>query len=368
MVSKTDSFKCPSCGADMQLDRSTGLLHCNICNRNDNVYTEDEEIVDYNFENIVGDPENSNWGIKTNKVSCEKCKAVFLYTEGRTPAVCAFCGSQSLTVSDPGPVMKPDFIVPFKSDVTKSVSLLTKWIKRKVLAPRSLKKDLKGISLNGVYIPFWSFDSDTKSVYTGQAGEKFKENETATSTVKGKTETNTRTVNKMRYRFVSGSYDHKFKDLLYNDSQFNQKVLKKLEPFKLNESIKYEPRLIEVYGVEQYNTGLIGIWERARDFMRKYIQREVTNTIKRGSDMAGKINISTKYAEIKHRILLLPVWISTYGYKGKTYTAYLNGQTGAISGKSPKSFLRVAILILIIAAALATLYFFLLSPLIFPKK
>jgi DNA-directed RNA polymerase subunit RPC12/RpoP len=368
MAIATDNYKCPSCGADMHLDQSNGMLHCNICNRNDETYTEDEEIVEYNFENAVNTPENNEWGLKTNKISCGKCKSFFIYPEGRTPAVCAYCGSQSLTLMEPSPTMRPDFLIPFKHDVNKSVSAITKWIKRKILAPGPLKNDFKGISFYGVYIPYWSFESETKSTYTGQAGDKYKDNETTTATVKGKTEAKTQKVSKLRWRFVSGSYDRKFKDVLYNDSQFNQKMLKKLEPFKLNELVKYETKLIEGFAAENYKTGLIGIWERAKDFMRKSIQREVHSTIKRGSDLVGKINISTKYTDIKYRLLLLPVWISSYAYKGKTYTAYINGQTGEIKGRSPKSPLRIAILVLIIAASLAALYFFVLSPLVFAKK
>lgn len=368
MVSKANSFKCPSCGADMQLNPSAGILHCNICNRNDEIYTEDEEIVDFSFDNVINDPENNNWGVKTNMISCGKCKSSFIYPEGRTPAICAFCGSQIFTVTDPSLTMRPDYLVPFKNDINKSFSILNKWIKRKLLAPRPLKKELKGVGINGAYIPYWVFESDTNSKYTGQAGDKYKENETSTSTVKGKTETKTKRVSKIRWHFVSGSYDHKYKDILYNDSQFNQRVLKKLEPFKLNELIQYEPRLIEGIAVEHYKTGLKAVWERARDFMRKSIQHEICNTIKRGSNVVGKVNISTKYKDIKYRLLLFPVWVATYGYKGKIFTAYINGQTGVIIGKSPKSFLKILIGIIVIVAVLAALYFLLLSPLLVPKK
>jgi hypothetical protein len=360
MAPENNSFKCPSCGEDMQLNTSSGTLHCNFCNRNEETYTADEEIIDLDFGSIENDADKNNWGVPVKTVFCGKCKCRLVVPEGSIASFCSFCGSENISPSDELSGLRPDFLIPFKTDSQKALSLLQKWIKKRKLAPMPLKREYNNLNMRGIYVPCWSFDSATQSVYTGQAGDKFKADETSTSTSNGKTETKTRKAHKIRWRFISGSYDRKFKDLIYNDSIFDGKTLEKLEPYKLNELMKYEPRLIQGFAVEHCAAGLKPVWERARDFMRKSIQRQVYNTIKRGCDTVGKTNISTKYTDIAFRLMLLPLWISSYVFRNKTYYIYINGQTGVLIGNSPKSFWKIACIIFIIAAILAGLYFLLL--------
>ncbi len=42
--------------------------------------------------------------------------------------------------------------------------------------------------MNGIYVPFWTFDAATDSRYTGQRGEHYYETRTVTVTVNGKSE------------------------------------------------------------------------------------------------------------------------------------------------------------------------------------
>ena len=44
--------------------------------------------------------------------------------------------------------------------------------------------------------------------------------------------------------------------------------------------------------------------------------------------------------------MLLPVWISAYRYRDKVYRFLINGQTGEVSGESPKSWWKIAFLVL----------------------
>ena len=55
----------------------------------------------------------------------------------------------------------------------------------------------------------------------------------------------------------------------------------------------------------------------------------------------------------------VPVWISSFKYKEKTYQFAVNGQTGKVGGKAPVSALRVILAILIGTGILVGLYFLL---------
>ena len=52
---------------------------------------------------------------------------------------------------------------------------------------------------------------------------------------------------------------------------------------------------------------------------------------------------------------MLPVWMSSFVYKGKVYQFMVNGRTGRVSGRTPISPLRVAVAILIGIAVIGLL-------------
>jgi hypothetical protein len=57
--------------------------------------------------------------------------------------------------------------------------------------------------------------------------------------------------------------------------------------------------------------------------------------------------------------VLLPLWIGTYHYQGKEYKVYVNGQTGKVIGEKPRDWLKTALIITSIAAALLVVLAFL---------
>ena len=46
--------------------------------------------------------------------------------------------------------------------------------------------------------------------------------------------------------------------------------------------------------------------------------------------------------------MLLPVWVSAYRFRNKTYRFLVNGQTGEVAGESPLSWQRVTFLVIAI--------------------
>ena len=60
--------------------------------------------------------------------------------------------------------------------------------------------------------------------------------------------------------------------------------------------------------------------------------------------------------------LMMPIWLSSYQYKGKIYRFMVNGQTGNVGGETPISPLRVTIAVLFSLVVIAFLcYFFILE-------
>ena len=77
------------------------------------------------------------------------------------------------------------------------------------------------------------------------------------------------------------------------------------------------------------------------------------------ADRADSIRFSTLYSNITYKYILVPTWISSFKYKDKTYQFAINGQTGKLGGKAPVSVWRVLLAILVGAATLFALYYYL---------
>ena len=357
-LSSSESFKCPSCGADMRFDPASGRLKCDYCEREEIIDANNEDIVEYDFDSAENDDSLRDWGTHTKTIQCSNCGGTTIVPAEQRTVACSFCGSPKVLAIDELPGIKPESLIPFKIDDGSAKQLFKKWIGKRKFAPSSLKKNVRTDNLNGVYIPYWSYDTNTQSFYTGQAGDYYYVPETYTTTVNGRTETRTRQVRKIRWRFVSGTYDKSFDDIIFNDSgNVDQSIIETIEPFMLNELLRYNPKFLAGFEAERYKTGLKAVWERAKQRIASILRRDITAIILRGCDEVGKLNVNTNYKDIKYKHMLLPVWISSYTYRSKLYNFYINGQTGEVQGRAPKSVLKVTALIVGIAAILVAAYF-----------
>ena len=359
-LTNSDSFKCPSCGADMRFDPASGKLKCDFCEREEAIEANNEDIEEYDFNAAENDESLSDWGTITRTVQCDNCGGTTVVPAGQTTVTCAFCGSPKVVAREELPGIKPESLIPFKVDEDKAKGLFKNWIKKRRFAPSALKKSLRTDNLKGVYIPYWSYDTNTRSVYSGQAGDYYYVPETYTVTVNGRTEVRTRQVQKIRWRFVSGTYDKSFDDLIFNDSgNVDQRILEQIEPFMLNELLQYNPRFLAGFVAERYKNGLKAVWEKAKARIASILRSDITSIIKRSADVVGALNVNTTYKDIKYKLMLLPVWISSYTFREKVYNFYINGQTGEVQGRAPKSFWKIAGLIAAIIAACVAVYFIL---------
>ena len=88
---------------------------------------------------------------------------------------------------------------PFEVTARQAGENFTKWIKGKLFTPSAAKKSARPDAFKGVYLPYWTFDTDTKSRYTARYGidKQVKKQD-------GTTETQTTWYN------TSGLYNHFF--------------------------------------------------------------------------------------------------------------------------------------------------------------
>jgi hypothetical protein len=96
------------------------------------------------------------------------------------------------------------------------------------------------------------------------------------------------------------------------------------------------------FQAEAYQVGLRDGFPIAKTTIDRQIESAVRSDI--GGDHQRIHGVSTQLSDIKFKHVLLPVWISAYRYRDKAYRFVINGQTGEVSGESPKSWIKIALL------------------------
>ena len=65
-----------------------------------------------------------------------------------------------------------------------------------------------------------------------------------------------------------------------------------------------------------------------------------------GYDTYRMMQYHHSFRTVKFKHILLPVWLSSYRYRGKVFRFMVNGESGRVAGEAPLSPLKIALAIL----------------------
>lgn len=327
-------YSCPNCEAALKFIPEKQVLHCDYCDFemeiDGTIGTVEHEFLD----NINSD---SSWNEDAKVVHCDNCGANTVVEELDISFTCPFCGSNSVLETKDLPGIKPHRVVPFKIGADLISQNYSKWLKRKFFVPKKVKDNIPKLKLHGVYLPVWTFDAKTLSLYKGRLGKHY------TTTV-GSGD-NKRTVVKTRYFYISGKELVDFDDLIVNaGSKITQDEINAISPFDTNNSYNYEKSYLVGFSAEHYATNLEEGWNSSKRMMKEDIRCKVLSHYM--YDVISYLNINTTYNDITYKYCLLPIWTGVYSYNNKKYRFIANGETGKVSGKTPISPLKVTFTVL----------------------
>ena len=342
--------KCPNCGATVVYDPETRGILCEYCGYQKALPQPDSDQVISEIDFNSTDNKNSyNWGAQKKAIVCSNCGGESIYDVLETAAVCPFCGSTSVMPAASSDSIAPGGVCPFEIPMNKAGGLFSKWLKGKLFTPSAAKKQAKPDAFKGVYLPYWTFDSMTTSPFTGQAGydRRVKRGDSY--------------VTETSWKPVSGVYQEFIDDqLIVASKRHEDSGVKKAEPFDFNKMVPYRPELVAGFIAERYSVGLQEGWKAAQEAIKNQLRSNIEGHIRTNwhADRAGSVRFATQFDKITYKYILIPVWISSFIYKGKNYQFVVNGQTGKVGGKAPISALRVTIAILIALAIIALIVYF----------
>ncbi|PKP01509.1 MAG: hypothetical protein CVU11_15015 [Bacteroidetes bacterium HGW-Bacteroidetes-6] len=350
---ETLETKCSDCGAILNFAPGTNHLKCQYCGTENEIFSENAQPVEeLDFDKYIAEHVKSEDTIQIATVKCSACGASSTFQPNIASDNCPFCGNPIVIASGTTcSVIKPMSMLPFKITQKEAYEGFRKWIKKLWFAPSALKKFVtQPDKLKGMYIPFWTYDSDTYSRYTGARGTHYYVTETYTENG----QTKTRQVQKTRWTPVSGSVSHFFDDvLIVASNSLPRKYVDKLEPWDFENLTAFDERFLSGFRTETYQIDL----KEGFDLAKKVMDSTIRNMVRRdiGGDEQRIYSVSTQYSNITFKHLLLPIWISAYRFKKKVYRFLVNGRTGEVQGERPYSFWKIFFFVLGILAVIAGL-------------
>ena len=249
----------------------------------------------------------------------------------------------------------PAFVVPFTWGRERVESRLKRWVgSRGVFAPAALKEAaLEG--LRGVYVPAWLYGAVGEADYSASIGEEYTRVETYTTTdSKGRTVARTRTKTYTEWRPLSGRYEGWLVDFLVSASEgLSNRDLQSLEPFDLRALRRYDPRALAGWLAEQATVDRAACMGDARSEASDRLGEKLSRFMP--GDKHRSLRFSAEFREETASLVLLPVWIGTarYGKEGEQIRLLLNGHSGEVVGRVPKSPWKIALFILALVGVLA---------------
>ncbi len=320
------SLKCPYCGHETKIDFQTDTVH--------------ELALDDWLHKAVLDTELE----KDKVLHCNNCAAEFTVPANQETQECPFCGSNVVVPTESEQRIPPNGVLPFAIPDKQAREFVTKWLSSRFWAPNDLKTlALKEGRLKGMYLPYWTFDSQTETDYTGQRGEHYYETESYTDSDGNR---QTREVQRTRWYPAAGHVSVHFDDILVLGSgSLPPKHAQRLRTWNLEAVVGYEPKFLVGFQSMRYDVDLATGFTTAQQFMQPTIDGAIRSDI--GGDEQMISSKDTDYLENTFKLLLLPIWVGGYRYRGKSFRFLVNGQTGEIQGEAPISVWKVIIAVIL---------------------
>jgi DNA-directed RNA polymerase subunit RPC12/RpoP len=339
---------CPSCSASIEFNPAAGNLKCPYCGFETEIAEPEGEQGASAQELSFKDAElrhNTEWGIATKTIICKDCSAHTIYDALQVAKECPYCGSHQVMEANDEKTLAPNGVCTFKITPKQASENFQKYVNGKWFMPADAKKSAKPDAFEGMYLPYWTFDTKTSSRYAAEYG--------IDREVKGKGD-EVKIVTD--WKRTEGLFQQDFDDhLVRATNRYDLNILRKIEPFNVKENKLYKPEYLSGFAAERYSIGLDDGWKIAQNDLAEILEKAIEEKIERekGADRVRSLNVSTSYDDITYKYLTLPVWISSFRYKDKPYQFMVNGQTGKVGGNTPVSPIRVAVAVFIVLAIIA---------------
>ena len=307
-------YECPSCGGGLEFDPLLQKVKCPYCES-------EFEVADLKSKDLsLADQPPQE---QMNTYICQSCGGEVLCDESTAATHCPYCDSPVVMKERLGGTLRPDLVVPFRLDKAAAKAALQKHISGKVLLPKCFKSENRIDRIQGMYVPFWLYDTDTDADAAFQA-------------------TRVRRWSDSNYHYTQTKY---YEVLRAGSMQFEavpvdgstkmaDELMESIEPYDLSQGVDFQTAYLTGYIADKYDVESETTQPRAEERIRNSAIEALRDTVT-GYDTVTDTEANVQFRDMRVRYALLPVWILSTHYQGKDYTFAMNGQTGKMVGDLP---------------------------------
>lgn len=332
MATEVTNYQCPACTGPLHFVGSSGKLECDYCGGSYEVAEVEAMLKEKNEKAAAAmkanedskwnmDEFSEDWGNDANGMksySCPSCGAELICDENTAATCCPYCGNQTVVPGQFSGALKPEFVIPFKTDKAQAKEALKDHYKGKRLLPNSFVSENHIEDIQGVYVPFWMFDCEASG-----------DMEFAASTSTKRKHGNKEITTTKHYDVKRSGNLEFYKVPVDASTRMPDGHMDCIEPFKYEElkefSMAYMPGfLADKYDVEAEECG-----KRMQERCSKTFESEVERTVT-GYDsvQTREKNIVVKKGDVHYA--MLPVWMLATKWNDQKFLFAMNGQTGKL--------------------------------------
>jgi len=339
------TFPCERCGADLAFSIGAQQLRCGHCGFEkalaDGAAGEvKENDLDAGLRRQAERRAAGATAIRTSELRCDACGATVVFEGTVTSTACAYCGEplQRDRVHRSPDRIPVDGLLTFGVPAETARTSLATWVSGRWFAPNEfLRRGVDG-RLEGVYLPYFTFDAMTATRYAGERGDHF--------WVESGSGNQRRREQRTRWSPAGGAFQRFFDDVLVPAVQaLPRPLLESLEPWPLGGVIPFAPAALAGKLAHTYDVELGQASAAARRRIDAALEAEVRDRI--GGDEQRVQTLQTAYDGLTYKHLLLPVWLLAYRYHGKSYRVAVNACTGEVHGERPWSPWKIGMALLL---------------------
>ncbi|XXT62922.1 hypothetical protein WMF28_17190 [Sorangium sp. So ce590] len=290
------------------------------------------------------------------QLECETCGASLRIEADQRTAACPYCASPAVVERAPSndrPL--PHFVLGFTMTRESAQGAVTAWLGKRSLFVQSSVKRGTIDAIRGVYTPAYLYSAMAQTRYAAQIGENYQETETYTTTDdKGNSVTRTRVVTRTEHRHLEGQHATYVMDVLVVASRAVQNAeLEAIEPFDLRTMRRYTPAVLSGWIAEEPTMTQPECYALARREALEKIGRDLAGFMP--GDSHHGLTHETRLDHETLELLYVPLWVLAIRHDPREppFRVLINGQTGAIHGKAPLSWVKIVLAVLLVILLIA---------------
>lgn len=268
---------------------------------------------------------------------------------------CPYCTAPSVVQRSASGGIDPAFVLGFVVTQQAAEQRARHWVAGTWFTPNAFKRSAFA-EVRGVYVPAYLYSTAAEADYSASIGENYTVTETYTDS-NGKTRTRTKT--KTEWRSLTGRWAAFVDDIVVTASRgLPNDELEAVEPFDLRALRRHTPKLLSGWIAEDPTMNEQACLQLARQEANEAVARRLTQHMP--GDSHRNLQFTTKLRHEDLELVLLPTWILAvrYAEDKPLVRLVINGQTGKVTGKPPRSWVKIGLAVVAVLAMIALGFLF----------